>query len=43
MDRISQLYLAIPIGVGGSGLMDLWALLLRRGFNIPTLDYALLG
>jgi hypothetical protein len=39
----SQLYLAIPIGIGGSVLMDLWGMLLRRGFNISTLDYALLG
>ncbi len=44
MDRIaSQMYLAIPIGIGGAVLMDLWGMLLRRGFNISTLDYALLG
>jgi hypothetical protein len=38
-----RLYLAIPIGIGGSVLMDLWGLLLRRGFNVSTLDYSLLG
>jgi hypothetical protein len=44
MDRLaSQLYLAIPIGIGGSVLMDLWGMLLRKGFNTSTLDYALLG
>lgn len=44
MSRIaSQLHLAIPIGIGGSALMDLWGILLRRAFNVPTLDYALLG
>jgi hypothetical protein len=31
------------LGVGGAVLMDAWALLLRRGFGIRGLDYALLG
>lgn len=31
------------IGIGGAALMDVWGLALRRGFGIPTLDYALLG
>ena len=31
------------MGVAGAALMDVWAFLLRRGFNVPTLDYALLG
>ena len=31
------------IGIGGAALMDIWSLVLRRGFGIPTLDYALLG
>lgn len=31
------------IGAGASALMDAWSLLLRRRFNVPTLDYALLG
>jgi hypothetical protein len=33
----------VLIGVGGSALMDVWALLLRRAFKVPTLEYALLG
>jgi hypothetical protein len=33
----------VLIGVGGSALMDAWALLLRKVFGVPTLDYALLG
>jgi hypothetical protein len=31
------------IGLGGALAMDLWGLVLRRGLDIPTLDYALLG
>ena len=31
------------LGVGGAVLMDAWASLLRRGFGIRGLDYALLG
>jgi hypothetical protein len=31
------------MGVAGAALMDAWGLVLRRGFGIPTLDYALLG
>jgi hypothetical protein len=34
---------AVLMGVGATLLIDLWALLLRRGFNIPSLDYCLLG
>jgi hypothetical protein len=33
----------VLMGVAGSALMDLWSLVLRRRFGIPTLDYALLG
>ncbi len=31
------------IGAGGAVLMDAWALLARRAFNIQGLDYAVLG
>lgn len=31
------------IGIAGSALMDAWGWLLRRGFAVPTLDYAMLG
>jgi hypothetical protein len=31
------------IGIGAALLMDAWGFILRRGFDIPTLDYALLG
>ncbi len=34
---------AILIGLGATLLIDLWALFLRRGFNIASLDYCLLG
>lgn len=30
-------------GMGAAALMDVWAFALRKGFGIPTLDYALLG
>ena len=33
----------LVMGVAAAALMDAWGLLLRRGFGIPTLDYAMLG
>ena len=34
---------AIAIGIGASLVMDLWNLSLKRTFNIPSLNYCLLG
>jgi hypothetical protein len=34
---------AILVGLGATLLIDVWALFLRRGFKIPSLDYCLLG
>jgi hypothetical protein len=34
---------ATLVGVGATLLIDLWALFLRRGFNIPSLNYCFLG
>ena len=34
---------AIAIGLGATLLMDLWNLFLKRAFNIPSLNYCLLG
>ena len=31
------------IGIGATALMDLWGLLLKRGFGVASLDYALVG
>jgi hypothetical protein len=31
------------IGIGATLVMDLWAILLRRGFGISSLDYAMVG
>ena len=31
------------IGAGGAALMDAWALVARRAFNVQGLDYAMLG
>ena len=34
---------AIAVGVGATLVMDLWNLFLKRAFNIPSLNYCLLG
>jgi hypothetical protein len=34
---------AVAIGIGATLVMDLWNLLLKRAFSIPSLDYCLLG
>lgn len=34
---------AVLIGVGATLVMDLWALLLKRLFGVPSLDYAMVG
>ena len=34
---------AVAIGIGASLVMDLWNLLLKRMFGIPSLNYCLLG
>lgn len=34
---------AVAIGIGATIVMDLWNLLLKRAFGIPSLDYRLLG
>lgn len=34
---------AALIGIGATVIMDLWGLLLKRGFGLPSLDYAMLG
>jgi hypothetical protein len=42
-DLVELLTRGALMGVAGAALMDVWSLVLRRGFGIPTLDYALLG
>ena len=34
---------AIAIGIGATLVMDLWNLFLKRTFNLPSLNYCLLG
>lgn len=34
---------AIAVGIGATLFMDLWNLFLKRAFNIPSLNYCLLG
>jgi DUF2938 family protein len=41
--RASYIFGAIAIGIGATLLMDLWNLLLKRTFSIPSLNYCLLG
>jgi hypothetical protein len=38
-----NVFAAIAIGLGATLVMDLWNLLLNRGFGIPSLNYCLLG
>ena len=39
----NRIFGAIAIGIGATLVMDLWNLLLRRAFSIPSLNYCLLG
>ena len=34
---------ALLMGIGATLVMDLWAVLLRRGFGVSSLDYAMVG
>lgn len=34
---------ACVIGAGATAVMDLWTVLLKRGFGVPALDYAMVG
>lgn len=38
-----QLAFAIPMGLGATLLIDLWALFLKRAFAVASLDFCLLG
>lgn len=42
-DAVEFLTRGVLIGLGGSALMDVWALVVRRTFNVQGLDYAMLG
>ncbi|HEY9226392.1 MAG TPA: DUF2938 domain-containing protein [Gemmatimonadaceae bacterium] len=39
----TQLLGSVAIGIGATLSIDLWALLLKRAFSIPSLNYCLLG
>ncbi|MCD4485722.1 DUF2938 domain-containing protein [Chromobacterium vaccinii] len=39
----SLLPYAAALGIGATLIMDAWALLLKRAFDIPSLDYAMVG
>ena len=38
-----EIPVALLVGLGATLVMDLWNLLLKAGFGIPSLDYCLLG
>lgn len=42
-DVIFYLFGAIFIGIGATIIMDLWAIFLRKGFNISSLSFCLVG
>lgn len=42
-DLLTIIASAAVIGVGATVIMDVWALVLRRGFGVASLDLALLG
>lgn len=42
-DPVRLFVTVLAMGAAGAALMDLWSLALRRLWNVPTLDYALLG
>ena len=39
----SYILAAIVVGIGASLIMDLWNLLLKHAFGVPSLNYCLLG
>ncbi len=41
--EVSRILGSIAIGFGASLFMDIWNLLLKRAFGIPSLNYCLLG
>ncbi len=47
MEKVAEefefLVRAVAIGVGATALMDLWAILQKRAFAVPGLNYAILG
>jgi hypothetical protein len=42
-DLLTIVTAAAILGIGATAIMDLWALMLRRGFDVASLDLALLG
>lgn len=44
MDWESEfVFRAIVIGVGATAIMDIWAVLMKRAFGVPSLNYGLVG
>lgn len=42
-EALASVASAVFIGIGATVVMDLWALLLKRGFGVQGLDYAWVG
>lgn len=43
LPEIELLTRAVVIGIGATIIMDLWAILLKRVFSVPSLDYRIVG
>ena len=39
----TYVFVAVPVGLGATLVMDLWAIVLRRAFNIPSPNYCFVG
>ena len=39
----ADMFRAVAVGIGATLVMDIWNLLLKRAFSIPSLNYCLLG
>lgn len=42
-DTTTTFFLVVLLGIGATLVMDIWAFALKRLWNIPSLDYALVG
>lgn len=41
--ELIYVFIAIAVGLGATLVMDLWAILLKRAFNIPSPNYCFVG
>src|SRR3954469_7462164 len=41
--KMNMIVHAVLVGIGATLVMDLWTMLLKRGFGVRSLDYAMVG